>query len=76
MIPVIAQYSKVDEQTVASMSKAPLGTPGMMTAQMIQPMIDMALKYKVIPKSFPAKDMIDPAALAPNSISLSGERAV
>lgn len=63
MIPVIARYSKVDEKTVAAMSPAPLAAANTIDPRLLQPMIDAALKYKAIPKPFPAKEIVDPSAL-------------
>lgn len=64
MIPVIANYSKVDEATVAALTPALLAAPGALDPRLIQPWIDTAVRYHVIPKPFSAKEMIDPGALA------------
>ncbi len=63
MIPLIAAYSKVDEATVAQLSPALLAAPGPLDPRLIQPWIDTAVKYRIIPKAFSAKEMIDPGAL-------------
>ena len=63
MIPVIANYSKVDPATVAALSPALLAAPGALDPRLIQPWIDTAVKYRVLPKPFNAREMIDPAAL-------------
>jgi NitT/TauT family transport system substrate-binding protein len=63
MIPVLATYSKADEAAVTSQSPALLAVPGGLDPRIIQPWIDTAVKYHVLPKAFSAKDMIDPGAL-------------
>jgi NitT/TauT family transport system substrate-binding protein len=61
MYPIIAQFTNVDEKTVASMPWETLPTsPKALDPTMIQPLIDACVKYKAIPTPFPAKEMIDP----------------
>lgn len=64
MVPILAKYSGVDAKIVASMTPTTVGVAGQLDPRMIQPIIDAAVKYKVIPAPFPAKDLIDPNALA------------
>ncbi len=62
VIPLVAKFTGVDPAMVAIQSK--LGNSSYLRdARMIQPTIDMAAKYKALPRSFPARDMIDPNAL-------------
>ena len=63
MFPVIAQFSGMDEKTVAETPWEDQPTSyRALTPALIQPLIDAAVKYKAIPAAFPAKDMIDPSA--------------
>jgi len=64
MIPVIANYSKVDVSTAAALTPALLAVPGPLDPRLIQPWIDAAVRYHVFPKAFSAKEIIDPGALA------------
>jgi NitT/TauT family transport system substrate-binding protein len=58
MIPILAKYSGIDPKLVTF---AKIGhAPDLLDTKMTQPTIDIAAKYKVIAKSFPMKDMIDP----------------
>jgi NitT/TauT family transport system substrate-binding protein len=61
MFPIIAKYSGADEATVASMPQVPLAQPRQLGAPLIQPLIDVALKYKKIDHWFAAKELVDPA---------------
>lgn len=61
MIPVIAKYSGVDPATLATMQDVPLAQPDQLQLSLIQPMIDIAVKYKSIPQGFSAKDLLDPS---------------
>lgn len=65
MWPVIAQFTGVEEKTVATMPWETLPTSARaLEPAMIQPLIDAAVKYKAIPAGFSAKDMIDPSLIA------------
>lgn len=58
--PLVAEYTGVS-LALAQSQPALIGSgiePGM-----LQPTIDFAAKYKIIPNAFPARDLIDPAAL-------------
>jgi hypothetical protein len=61
MVPIIAKYSGADEATVASMPQVPLAQPRQLGSPLIQPLIDIALKYKKIDHGFAAKELVDPA---------------
>lgn len=62
MIPLISKISGVEEKVIATMPPEIVGTSqSQLNAKLIQPMIDAAVKYKVIAKGFPGQDMIDPA---------------
>jgi NitT/TauT family transport system substrate-binding protein len=64
MIPIIAQTTNVDPKQIAAMPPSMAGTVAQLhDARMFQPIIDEAVKYKVIDKGFPYAQLIDPAAL-------------
>lgn len=54
--PIVAKFSKVDEATVASMTRAVYAES--LTPAIIQPSIDFGAKYKMLDSAFPAKDII------------------
>jgi NitT/TauT family transport system substrate-binding protein len=61
-IPLVSKFSGVDPANVIIQSK--LGNSShLRDPRLIQPTIDMAAKYKAIPKSYAARDIIDPNAL-------------
>ncbi|MGA2393196.1 MAG: ABC transporter substrate-binding protein [Candidatus Lustribacter sp.] len=60
MVPIIADYTRMSPDVVRRM---PFLTGTGITPAMVQPVIDVAARYKFIPSAFPASDMIDPAAL-------------
>jgi NitT/TauT family transport system substrate-binding protein len=61
VLPVMSKYTGVDEATLAAMSPIPLAPPDQLDSSLIQPLIDIAVKYKAIDHGFAAKEMIDPA---------------
>ena len=58
---LIAEFAGVDPATVANIRHGGRGV--LLNPADLQPMIDAAAKYKIIPKSFPATEMICPCAL-------------
>ncbi len=62
-IPLIASFVGVDPATLAH-STRPTRAPYLVAAE-IQPVIEILVKYKAIPKSFPASELISPYALRP-----------
>lgn len=61
-VPLVAKFTGLDPAMVNIQNK--LGNSrDLRDTRMIQPTIDMAAKYKGIPKSYPARDIIDPNAL-------------
>ena len=65
MIPIIAQTTNVDAQKIAAMPPSMAGTVAQLRdAKLFQPLIDQAVKYKVIAQLFPYTDLIDPNALS------------
>ena len=56
--PLVAKFTGGDVKTAATM-KVVLATS--LQPSLLQPVIDQAVKYKAIPKSFPAREMFDPA---------------
>jgi NitT/TauT family transport system substrate-binding protein len=53
---ILARYSKIDVATVAAMNRSPLGTS--LTPDMLQPVIDLAYKYKAIDRPLKAAEII------------------
>ena len=64
-VAMVAQQAKIDEKIVARMARITFGD--YLRASEIQPLIDVAFKYKTISKSFDAKTLISPYALKPPS---------
>jgi NitT/TauT family transport system substrate-binding protein len=56
--PLVAKFTGGDVKTAATM-RVVLATS--LQPALLQPVIEAAVKYKAIPKSFPAKEMFDPA---------------
>jgi NitT/TauT family transport system substrate-binding protein len=63
MVPLIAEYLKLETSLVARTMKGVEGE--YLDPALIQPMIDATAKYGLIEKGFNAQDMISPAALKP-----------
>ena len=67
MIPIIAQTSNIDPKQIAAMPPSMAGTVAQLhDSRMFQPIIEQAVRYKVIERSFPYAELIDPAALLNN----------
>lgn len=65
MIPIIAQTSNIDPKQIAAMPPSMAGTVAQLhDPRMFHPIIEQAVKYKVIERSFPYTELIDPAALS------------
>jgi NitT/TauT family transport system substrate-binding protein len=62
-VALVAQNAKLDEALVASMARITFGDA--LRPQEIQPLIDLAFKYKAIAKPFDARALISPYALKP-----------
>jgi NitT/TauT family transport system substrate-binding protein len=60
-IPLVSSFSAVPADVIAHTVRSIDGE--YVTPQTIQPLIDFAAKYGMIPHSFPAEDIISPAAL-------------
>jgi len=60
MVPIIADYTRMQPDVVRRM---PFMTGTGIAPAMVQPVIDLAARYKLIPSAFAASEMIDPAAL-------------
>jgi NitT/TauT family transport system substrate-binding protein len=64
LIPVIAKYSGVDPEIIASMTPNIVATSSKdLNAAAIQPLIALAAKYGALSAAFNAKEMLDPNAL-------------
>jgi NitT/TauT family transport system substrate-binding protein len=60
ILPLMSSYTKLPLDTLRNMHQIKGGTT--LVAEDIQPMIDVAAKYRAIPNAFPAKDMMLPGA--------------
>lgn len=58
-LPLLAKYTGIDLATLASAK--PNFNGATLDVRLIQPLIDVALKYGVLKTGFPAKEMFDPA---------------
>jgi NitT/TauT family transport system substrate-binding protein len=56
LIPMISSYSHIPEETLATMQIVQIASS--LDPALIQPIINAAAKYKVIPQAFPAKELI------------------
>jgi NitT/TauT family transport system substrate-binding protein len=63
MSPLLSKYTGVDPSVLAVTQRDKLQSQ--LDPALIQPLIDAAVKYKVIPTRFQARELIDPAALGP-----------
>ncbi len=62
MSPLLSKYTGVDPSVIAATQPDRLQSA--LDPALIQPLIDAAVKYKVIPSRFLARELIDPAAFA------------
>jgi NitT/TauT family transport system substrate-binding protein len=58
-VDMISKFTAVSPQDVASMTRVTCGLK--LDPAQIQPVVDVAVKYKIIPTRFDARDLIDPA---------------
>ena len=61
--PLIIEFGKVDPKLAPKMARVTFAE--YLAAPMIQPLVDVAAKYKVIDKAFDASELISPYALKP-----------
>lgn len=61
---IYALAAKVSGADLATVQHIPFVVTSGIDVRMIQPVIDYAARYKFIPKSFPAAELIDPNALS------------
>lgn len=59
-VGLLANYSHISPSTIRSMTRSTAGT--VVSVRDVQPVIEAAVRYKVIAKSFPAQEMIAPLA--------------
>lgn len=57
-VQLLSDFTKVSPQTIAHMTRTTIGTT--LDPRLIQPVIDLAAKYKAIASAFDARDMIAP----------------
>ena len=60
-VDALAQYTKVDSAVIKKSTRATAGLD--IELKKIQPLIDTAAKYKVIPETFDARDLVNPTVL-------------
>jgi NitT/TauT family transport system substrate-binding protein len=60
-VPLVAENAKIEEAVVAKMTRITFGDA--LRPNEIQPLIDVAVKYKAISQPFDARDIISPIAL-------------
>ncbi len=60
---LVAKYAKIDPALLTRMSHSE--RPAYIDRATLQPIIDAAAKYKFIPRTFPAQDLISTYALRP-----------
>lgn len=53
---MVAKFTSIPQDVIEHMTRTPSGT--VLDTGMLQPIIDAAFKYKVIPRTFPATEMI------------------
>lgn len=58
-VDLLAAFTGLDSATIARSTRRAFGST--LGPSDLQPLIDVGVKYKVIPKSFPAADLISPA---------------
>ncbi len=65
MLPMLAKFTGVDLAVLANLPFSRMGSSATLkdAYATIQPLIDAAAKYKVIPHPYDAKELLDPAAL-------------
>jgi len=61
--PLVAEFDKVDVAVVQRMVRVPFAP--YLDPRMIQPLVDVAYKYKVVDRDFDAAELISPLALKP-----------
>lgn len=59
--PVVAEFNGVPLATIEHMTRGIAATS--LDGSLIQPMIDASVKYGIIPRGFPASELVDPVAL-------------
>jgi NitT/TauT family transport system substrate-binding protein len=61
MIPILSRFTGVDAKVIGALPQQMLGTS--LDVRLIQPLLDVALKYGAVTSRLDARAMIDPAAL-------------
>jgi NitT/TauT family transport system substrate-binding protein len=60
-VDLLSRYTGIEPKVIAAMPRATLGTT--LDPRLLQPLIDRAVQYQAIPKSFDAKEMFDPGGV-------------
>jgi NitT/TauT family transport system substrate-binding protein len=63
-VPMMAEFAKLNPDTLRTMKRAKFATT--FRPEMIQPVIDMAARYKAIAAPFNAQELVSPYALKPS----------
>jgi NitT/TauT family transport system substrate-binding protein len=63
IVPLLASFTKLDPDLISRTMKGDEGA--YLDPKLVQPMIDVTVKYQIIDKPFNASDLISPAALKP-----------
>jgi NitT/TauT family transport system substrate-binding protein len=63
IVPLLASFTKLDPDLIARTIKG--GEGEYLDPKLVQPMIDVTVKYQIIDKPFSAADLISPTALKP-----------
>jgi NitT/TauT family transport system substrate-binding protein len=58
-VDMIAKFTSIAPESIAGMTRVTCGTK--LDPAQIQPVVDVAAKYKIIPARFDARELIDPA---------------
>jgi NitT/TauT family transport system substrate-binding protein len=61
MAEVVSKFTGIDAKVIAAQPKQLVGT--VIDLKLIQPLVDVAIKYKAVPAGFDMRAMVDPAAL-------------
>ena len=66
MLPMLAKFTGIDLAVLANLPFSRMGSSATLrdAYATIQPLIDAAARYKLIPHPYDAKELLDPAALA------------
>ena len=61
MADIVSKFTGIDAKVIAAQPKQLVGT--VIDLKLIQPLVDVAIKYKAVPAGFDMRAMVDPVAL-------------